>query len=231
MAKITVMFGNEPQGERSLDKPELKIGRAMDCDIVVDNLGVSRHHCSILQDGSEWVVADQGSNNGTFVGGQKVAKHVLKHQDRIVLGKHSLVFDAFGYAEANSTEKKTGGMGGEMTMFVDQAALAKMAKQQSEGAAVQRMSMVVKQGGRELTVPLIKDETVIGSGGAADLPAKGLFVKPVQAKVIKAGAGHRLFAAGGLRSVKVNGAKVTDAVLKTGDVITVGGATFIYKPA
>ena len=67
MAKITVLFGTDPQSERTLDKPELRVGRAMDCDIVVDNLGVSRHHCSVVQDGDNWVLVDKGSNNGTFI--------------------------------------------------------------------------------------------------------------------------------------------------------------------
>ena len=69
MAKVTVMFGSTTESEYNLDKPEMRIGRAMDCDIVVDNLGISRHHCSILKDAKGFVVVDAGSNNGTFVGG------------------------------------------------------------------------------------------------------------------------------------------------------------------
>ncbi len=228
MAKITVLFGSDPQNQRTLDKPELKIGRAMDCDIVVDNLGVSRHHCSIVQEGENWVLVDGGSNNGTFLNGAKVGRHTLVNNDRIVLGKHSLVFDATGVAD-NSVAGKAGGagMGGEMTMFVDQAQLAKMAKAEP---GAKRMAIAINQGGRDVVVPLIKDETTLGK--TADLPARGFLVKPIQAKIIKNGAGYRLISMGGLRSVRVNGAKLTgDATLKTGDVITIAGAMFTYKPA
>jgi pSer/pThr/pTyr-binding forkhead associated (FHA) protein len=228
MAKITVLFGNDPQSERTLDKPELRIGRAMDCDIVVDNLGVSRHHCSIVQDGEGWALHDKGSNNGTFINGQKVDRHPFKHLDRVVLGKHSLVFDAYGYAAEKTDDKKAGNaMGGEMTMFVDQAQLAKMANK-GEGAG-KRMALALMQGGREVVLPLNKDETTVGT--SADVPAKGFLVKAVQAKLVKSPTGHRLIAGGGLRSVKVNGSKVKDAELKAGDVITIAGQTMTYKSA
>jgi pSer/pThr/pTyr-binding forkhead associated (FHA) protein len=229
MAKITIMFGADPQGERSLDKPELKIGRAADCEIVVDNLGVSRHHCTIVQEGQEWVLVDGGSNNGTFINGSRVQRHNLKHQDRIVLGKHSLVYDAYGYAQIANEEprKVTGAMGGEMTMFVDQAALSKMAK---EGPG-KRMALNLKQGGRDVAFPLVKDEVTIGKSAEADLPAHGMFVKPIQAKILKTSSGYRLIAGGGMRSVRVNGQKITDAVLKVGDIIVIAGQSFTFKQA
>lgn len=231
MAKITVMFGADPQSEHSLEKDQNKVGRAMDCDIVVDNLGVSRHHCTIIKEGDGWAVLDGGSNNGTYVGGQKIQKHVLKHGDRIVLGKHSLVYDAHGYAAAAATasaKKGPGAMGGEMTMFVDQAALAKAMAAEVGG---KRMAIVLKQGGRDVVVPLLKDETTLGKADNADIPAKGFLVKPVQAKIVRAQAGHRIVALGGWRGVTVNGQKITDAPLKQGDVIAIAGTSFTYRPA
>lgn len=231
MAKITVMFGNDVQSEHTLEKDEHKVGRAVDCDIVVDNLGVSRHHCSIVKDGSGWVVVDGGSNNGTFVNGSKIDRHTLRVNDRVVLGKHSLIFDPAGTADPHAGSKKAGAaMGGEMTMFVDQAQLAKMAAQnQAEGG--RRMAIAINQGGRDVVVPLVKEETTIGKGPGSDLPAKGFLVKPVQAKLVKMGANHRLVALGGFRGVKVNGVKISDHVLKQGDVITIAGNVMTYRPA
>jgi pSer/pThr/pTyr-binding forkhead associated (FHA) protein len=229
MAKISVMFGSNVESEHTLVKDEIKIGRAMDCEIVVDNLGVSRHHCTIVKEGDNWVVVDGGSNNGTFVGGQKIKRHTLKHADRIVLGKHSLLFDQHGTAEpgtegaAAGGKKKGAGMGGEMTMFVDQAALAKV-------MSAKRMALSVMQGGRELLVPLIREETTIGKAGA-DIPCKAFLVKPIQAKVVRNGEGHRVVSSGGFRAVKVNGQKIAMHDLKVGDIITIAGHAFTYKQA
>jgi pSer/pThr/pTyr-binding forkhead associated (FHA) protein len=229
MAKITVLFGADPQSEHSLDKDQMRIGRAADCDIVVDNLGVSRHHCTIVKEGDAWVIVDGGSNNGTYVGGQRVSRQPLKHGDKIVLGKHSLVYDQHGYATGTGKTKKAAqGMGGEMTMFVDQAALAKAMANEVGG---KRMAIALKQGGREVVVPLLKEEVALGSNPVCDIPAKGFLVKPIQAKILRAGQGHRITSLGGWRSVKVNGQKVTDAPLKAGDVIVIAGSTFTYRPA
>lgn len=229
MAKITVMFGNDVQSEHNLDRDEMKVGRAVDCEIVVDNLGVSRHHCTIVRDGDGWAVVDGGSNNGTFVNGAKIDRHILKLNDRVVLGKHSLVYDPAGSASSASAVKKSGAaMGGEMTMFVDQAQLAKMAAQKDGG---RRMAVGLNQGGREVVVPLVKEETTIGKGPGADLPARGFLIKPLQAKLVKMGESHRLVSLGGFRSVKVNGKKITDHVLKQGDVITIAGVIMTYRPA
>jgi len=231
MAKLTVMFGADPQSEHSLDKDSMKIGRAMDCDIVVDNLGVSRHHCTIVKDGEGWAVVDGGSNNGTYVGGTKIQKHTLKHGERIVLGKHSLVYDQHGYAShgaAASSKKGPGAMGGEMTMFVDQAQLAKAMASEVGG---KRMALALKQGGRDVVVPLLKEETTLGAADSVDIPAKGFLVKPVQAKVVRSQAGHRLVALGGWRAVRVNGQKVADAPLKAGDIIVIASTAFTYRPA
>jgi len=230
MAKVTVLFGNDPQGEYTLELAEHTIGRARDCNILVDNLGVSRHHCSIVQDGDDWKIVDKGSNNGTFLNGAQVDEQVLKHDDRIVLGKYSLVFDAYGYADQASADNKGGGgaMGSEMTMFVDPEAIKQMQDKMKDGGA-QRLVLAVMQGGREANCTLTKNDTTIGKGIDADIPIKGFLVKPVQAKVVKTQEGHRIISLGGLRGVKVNGAKVTEKALQPGDVINIAGTQMTYK--
>jgi len=225
MAKIIVMFGSSTESEHNLDKAEMKIGRAMECDIVVDNLGISRTHCTIVKEGNNFVVVDGGSNNGTFVGGQRITRHTLRTGDKIILGKHSLLFDAAGLAAVGANKKKTAAMGGEMTMFVDQAALAKAMS--SDG---KRMAVAVFQGGCEVLVLIVKEEVTIGA--LADIPAKGFLVKPVQAKIVKSPSGHKLIPLGGWRAVRVNGVKVTgECLLKSSDVIQIAGDKLTYRTA
>jgi pSer/pThr/pTyr-binding forkhead associated (FHA) protein len=55
--------------------------------------GVSRHHCKIHQRGSDYLVEDVGSANGTFLGGQRLTPylpHVLKDGDELQLGRIKL---------------------------------------------------------------------------------------------------------------------------------------------
>ncbi len=54
---------------------------------------VAPHHCDIVQDGSKYVLIDQGSPLGTIVNGMRVSRHILKQGDSIALGNSVLVFN------------------------------------------------------------------------------------------------------------------------------------------
>jgi pSer/pThr/pTyr-binding forkhead associated (FHA) protein len=197
-------------------------------------MGVSRHHCSIVRCDGGFAIVDKGSNNGTYLNGSQVDQQVLKHEDRIVLGKYSLIFDAHGKASESGGHSAAGanaGMGAEMTMFVDPEAIKQMqAKIKEEGAAL-RFVLAVNQGGHESQLPLLEREAVIGRGADADLPIKGMLIKPVQARLMHSDKGYRLMSLGGWRAVRVNGRKVSEALLHDGDVITIAGTTITFKKA
>ena len=46
------------------------VGRVPDCDVVVTDASISRHHATIESEGGAWVVRDAGSANGTIDGGR-----------------------------------------------------------------------------------------------------------------------------------------------------------------
>ncbi len=54
------------------------IGRASDCDIQIVHEGVSRHHAKVTRDAQgDMVLMDLSSDNGTFVEGERITRHVL----------------------------------------------------------------------------------------------------------------------------------------------------------
>jgi pSer/pThr/pTyr-binding forkhead associated (FHA) protein len=69
------------------------IGRLPDCDVVLPDTNVSRRHARIYRDGTDVVVEDLGSTNGTKVNGVRVARKVLSPGDRILLGRSTLVVE------------------------------------------------------------------------------------------------------------------------------------------
>ncbi|MBC7929137.1 MAG: FHA domain-containing protein [Rubrivivax sp.] len=73
---------------QSAEKAALHIGRAPDNDIVLDALGVSRHHATFTYNGgAQPVLADLGSTNGTFVNGQPITEpRLLQPHDLVFLG-------------------------------------------------------------------------------------------------------------------------------------------------
>jgi ABC-type multidrug transport system ATPase subunit len=66
---------------------KLRIGRAPDNDLVVDDLIVSRYHAELraMADGG-YEIADLGSQNGTFVNGRRIAGQPLTDVDTVGIG-------------------------------------------------------------------------------------------------------------------------------------------------
>jgi Protein of unknown function (DUF3662)/FHA domain len=70
------------------------VGRSRDCDIVLDDTGVSRRHAELRPGGGGWTVADLGSTNGVRVNGRDIhGPHPLRAGDRLELGSTEIVFD------------------------------------------------------------------------------------------------------------------------------------------
>ena len=55
----------------------LRIGRAADCDLVLDHPSVSRAHAELSHDGQRWQLRDLGSKNGSYVDGIAVEDSAL----------------------------------------------------------------------------------------------------------------------------------------------------------
>jgi len=93
MAKIVVLFKNKRLKEVAIGPQGIKIGRGEENDIQIDNAAVSRCHAEIYRQGYPFYIEDMKSTNGTYVNGSFVNwKGALKHNDKITIGKHTLVF-------------------------------------------------------------------------------------------------------------------------------------------
>ena len=71
-----------------------RIGRALDNDIVVSDASVSRHHATIEYRNGGFVLRDLGSQNGTWVGVQRVTEVPLGRGDALRLGDALFTFHA-----------------------------------------------------------------------------------------------------------------------------------------
>ena len=68
------------------------LGRSPDCDVVINDLGVSRRHAEVVMNGGECLVVDLKSKNGTQVNGVRVPEAALNDGDEILLGKFLVQF-------------------------------------------------------------------------------------------------------------------------------------------
>src|SRR3990170_1846846 len=75
-----------------IDLGGVVLGRSPDCDVVIKDFGVSRHHAKVIVDGNQCRLVDLNSKNGTHVNGVPVPEAILKDGDQVALGKFVLRF-------------------------------------------------------------------------------------------------------------------------------------------
>lgn len=92
MAKLVLSLNGAVQGEFSLSKERISIGRKPDNDIQVDNLAVSGKHALVITILDDSFLEDLGSTNGTYVNGKLIKKHALRDGDVVGIGKHELKY-------------------------------------------------------------------------------------------------------------------------------------------
>jgi pSer/pThr/pTyr-binding forkhead associated (FHA) protein len=66
------------------------IGRGSSCDVRLPDGSVSFRHASLRAQGTEFVLVDEGSKNGTFVGGVRIAartSRIVRSGDRVRIGR------------------------------------------------------------------------------------------------------------------------------------------------
>ncbi len=70
----------------------IRLGRAVDNDLVLEDASVSRHHATITASNGTFYLKDLGSQNGTYVRGERVPQGQLADGDAIRLGDAQLTF-------------------------------------------------------------------------------------------------------------------------------------------
>ncbi|MFQ5560732.1 MAG: FHA domain-containing protein [Nitrospinota bacterium] len=230
MAILILKFKENVVREYLLGEAKVLIGRSPDCYITIDNPTVTKYHASIeYKNGAHWVT-DLQSTNGTSLNGKNITTSQLSDDDRIEIGKHTLVFLATedlppenfsGYGDKTivmGSPKKPGRQGGHSS---------KKGSPREWFAA--RLSAIESDRRKEYS--LSKDETTFGSGASCTIKVTG-FLTPKKLASIKREEGsfylHRWFK---WFTVSVNGEQVTGKAveLKKNDIIQIRSLRYIFK--
>jgi pSer/pThr/pTyr-binding forkhead associated (FHA) protein len=76
-----------------LDQMVVSAGRHPESDIFLDDVTVSRRHAEIVHEGTQYVVRDVGSLNGTYVNRERIENRAtLTNGDELQIGRFKLVF-------------------------------------------------------------------------------------------------------------------------------------------
>ena len=147
----------------SFDAPRIVIGRSDGCEVRLPDTSVSGRHATLRQHGGTYLLNDEGSANGTFVGGVRLAPQsprVLTGGELVRVGRVWLEI-RFDAAPVASTQNDTK----ELALALVQRALASLGEDAEP-------RIVVRQGpdaGKRLALPQNGTPYVMGRGHGADL--------------------------------------------------------------
>ena len=216
--KLTLVLSGRTLQKHEFEAFErIRIGRNEDCEIRIDNLGVSRHHCEIVRKPGYVQLLDLSSGNGTFVNGSRVTAHNLNNADVISIGKFTLRYESNELSEPEEihTPAHDYDPEGALTLQMDAASLAKRHRQQ-----MSRNRGYLTFGGRDLV--LEKSLFVFGRESDADVTLRGWWCPRVVAILIRDESGFRLVdVSPSGHSVSVNGIHRRDTRLNDNDVVIV----------
>jgi hypothetical protein len=107
-AKLLLSAGERVLRSIAIVKEVISLGRRPYNDIALNDLTVSGEHAVIEMRGSDFMLRDNGSRNGTTVNGRLITEHRLTHGDVIGIGVYRLRFMVERPAAEPGTEPRLG---------------------------------------------------------------------------------------------------------------------------
>jgi hypothetical protein len=136
---------------QELKAEKTTIGRLEDNTFPIAEPSVSSHHCEVVLRGSEVVVRDLNSTNGTYISGEKITEQVLKPGQILRLGQVELRLeaDAAGPPPKREFDRTTVIAGGVKLTELEQGARSRgfaaplpgRCRTRSGGAGVSRLAV------------------------------------------------------------------------------------------
>ena len=233
MACFIIKESGRPDRRFDLPRRDVRVGRDVDCELVLPNVSVSRHHAKIRCTEHEYLLENTSNNNQVVVNGKVERQQVLSTRDEVQLGKFTLVF--FGDRLNPGDQLQDGRMLSEFPAYEVHAPGPTDSTFQLSPAQVKRMrEMMRKQ--RSAVIRRINDEAeswrpddqTLNFGKKDGVLVTGWLVGAVAATIEWSGTGHVLKRQG-LAKVKVNGEPIQGRILRAGDEFIVGASGFVYS--
>jgi len=217
---ISVSLDAKLLEKKKFDQESISIGRDAENDIQINNLAVSRFHAKIHKESEKYIIKDLGSANGTFVNGNKIDWAELKIGDVVLVGKHALRLES-----SNNVQDEAFIEGN--TVMVDEQTQEQFLKK-LETHVPSNQTKLIASGGAE--IPINSEFFTIGKNPGCNVSLKELFVKDTHASIVRQGDGnYRIINSGSFfKPTKVNGHKVHEKILKSGDIIQIGTHKMVF---
>lgn len=93
-AKLVILSAQYRGKIFELTKEKYSCGRDPARDICIPDTTISSYHCDFIRSGSNYVVIDRGSTNGTKVNNEPVTEQLLNHTDLLSLGMVETLYES-----------------------------------------------------------------------------------------------------------------------------------------
>jgi pSer/pThr/pTyr-binding forkhead associated (FHA) protein len=182
---ITVLVRSTTSGEVRLTFDGMQrvvLGRGASCDVRLPDSSVSHRHASLRAQGNDFVLLDEGSTNGTFVGGVRVAprtSRIVRSGDMVRLGRVWIELRL----DQSPVTRDAGAATRDMALALVSQALAAMGVDQTAKLRVvegrdQGVTLALTEEGRVYT---------LGRGPDCDLPIADSDASREHAHVVRRG--------------------------------------------
>lgn len=230
MFRLTLNFGGKSIRKFNFDQETVCIGRDPDCEILIDNIGVSRRHATIEKANGSYILTDLKSHNGTFVRGQRIYHHQLGDGDEFFIGKYSISFEDLDISTTDAPKKpepvvNAPGMQ-DMTFRLDKTEIERIMGASTTGN-VPKLALIAPQKEQQ-TFLLEKPYYLIGSHASAAIRVTGFMVPPFIAVLVRDDKWFHVVSVSGRVPVKVNGQKVSEHQLADGEIFAIGKRKFRF---
>jgi pSer/pThr/pTyr-binding forkhead associated (FHA) protein len=199
MPRLIVRIGDEAERQVEVAAGRTRIGRAPECEVVVDDDGISRVHAWIDCDGDRCEIEDAGSRNGTFVNGARVERATLSAGDRVRLGQHA-----------------------ELELIDDREQHAPPPARRAWERHRMEFALVPAGRGKTRALALRQAVTTVGRDPSAGIPIDHESVSRMHARLDREGASLVVVDLKSRNGTFVNGESVMRAELGDGDEIRFG---------
>jgi len=227
-SKLILRFKDSIISEYPLVAEETSIGRKPENAIHIDNLAVSGHHARVLKIGSKVILEDLGSTNGTLIDKKQITKHILKHGDSILIGKHTLTYVQIEDSPVAAPSEPEEEDDMDKTMIITPQAKEALLNKNKPTAATMPLAAVQVITGSQAgkSFDLTSSLTSLGKGDSCRIKAKGFTVGKQSAVITRRPTGYHITHLEGLAKAKVNGTSITSqpttledsAIIELGDM-------------
>jgi pSer/pThr/pTyr-binding forkhead associated (FHA) protein len=200
------------------DSPRIVIGRGEGCEVRLPDASVSHRHASIRQRGTEYIIVDEGSTNGTFVGSVRLspqAPRVLRTGDLIRVGRVWLQVRIEQTAPTQNQQLVTA----EIALALVERALA------AQGEAAMLTVKVAEGPDAGQNLPIIEFERpyVLGRGANVDLKLEDVDASRRHVEILRRGSQLYVRELG-----SKNGSRLGNRPLESGKAVPWPKSEFVY---